>query len=163
MGLGGDEIGFRFKIGECHFRGVVGIAHFQKLCEGLVVLAATVRFEANLAGEGSGGVGESEEGGGCGEAGGGAAAVLTGAFALEGGGLGSPEVRQMPAGEGHGLDERGFGGVAGLELVGESGGELVILVEGFAFGDGGVGEEPVERGVLGGDAFAFGGAGSGGF
>ena len=47
--------------------------------------------------------------------------VLAGHFEIEAGFLDAPDAHLTPAGDGHGFDERGFGGVAGMELEGEGG------------------------------------------
>jgi hypothetical protein len=115
-GRKGFPFGFSLKI-----PGRRSLSLFQKLGEGVVVLAIIDDFEAMLLDEGAGVVGQAAEGG-CGEDGSGsgfrvgAEAVHLG---LKGCGLGCPYARQQQLGEGHGLDQGSFAGVGGLKLASE--------------------------------------------
>ena len=84
-------------------------------------------------------------------------------FEIEAGFLNAPDAHLPPAGDGHSLDERGFGGGAGCELEGEGVEELAKAVQRFAFEDDGLGEHAVAAGVLRGVVFAGGGDGAVGF
>jgi len=67
----------------------------------------------------------------------------------------TPEAAAAPVGDGHDLDEAGFAGGFGLELVkelGEKGGEASV---GLAGEDDGLGEYGVAGGVLGGAGFTL--------
>jgi len=145
--------------------GIRGFAELQKHGEGAVVLAVIGGFEAMLKGEGSGVVGEGAKGdrgehrSRCGRR----AGLLKGHFQLKAGGLNSPHAQQTPAGNGHGLDQGCFCGIARLKLENESRGEVVEAAHGFAFENDGAGNESGKRRVLRGNSFAFRGDGSGGF
>ena len=146
--------------------GFWDFAQFQKFGEGAVVLAIKVRFEAMRSGERAGVLGQAAKGngdeGGAGRDGR-VIAAGPGYLAAKGGGLNSPRTQQMPAGEGHGLDQSCFGGVTrlkfGLKFEDESCGEGVIAAQRFAlesaFESGGVGKESAERSVLRRNSFAF--------
>ena len=127
-------------------------AQFQKLSEGLVELALIVGFEAKLPGEGAGVFGQSEKSRGEGGSGEWMIAASAGCRLSQGGGLSFPRAQQTPAGEDHRLDERCFGGIAGLKLEDEFLGELVVAAQGFALDGaselGGGGLKPAKRCVL---------------
>jgi hypothetical protein len=117
----------------------------------LVELALVSGFEAELEGEDSGVVGEVAEGDGGEDGSSGEGRVRFGGarhFEFEAGGLHAPEAEQTPAGGDHDLDQEGFGGVAGVELEGESGGEFVEALAGFAVQDQSAGKGVVASGVL---------------
>ncbi len=133
--------------------GFWDFAQFQKLGEGVVELAVIVNFEAMQPGEGAGVFSQTEKG----EYGEGAGSdgwmilAYAGYLAPKGGGLISPRAQQTPAGEGHGLDESCFGGIAGLKLEDEIRGDGVVAAHGCALentpnGDAGI--EPSKRCVL---------------
>jgi hypothetical protein len=143
-GRNGLKIGFGRKIAIWCFEGKLGgkmrrgagfwdFAQFQKFGEGAVVLAIKVRFEAMRSGERAGVLGQAAKGngdeGGAGRDGR-VIAAGPGYLAAKGGGLNSPRTQQMPAGEGHGLDQSCFGGVTrlkfGLKFEDESCGEGVV-------------------------------------
>lgn len=89
--------------------------------------------------------------------------VLARHLHLKTGGLDSPHAQLTPVGDGHGMDQLGFGGIAGMELEVESSEELVEGPDGFALEDNGAGEKVVAGRVPRGDALAFGRDWSGGF
>jgi len=84
-------------------------------------------------------------------------------FVGEGGGFEGPAAEEAPAADGHGFDEVVLVLGGGLEAAGVGGEEGVEAGGGFAGEEDGAGEETVGDGVLGGVAFAFRGAGAGGF
>ena len=78
--------------------------------------------------------------------------------------LNAPDAHHAPAGDGHGFDQQGLGGVGRLEFGGECRKEPGEALLGFAFEDDGLSEHAVAGAVAGGVAFAGGGdwsAGSG--
>ena len=82
---------------------------------------------------------------------------------IEPGFLKPEDAHVTPASDGHGFEERGFGGGAGLKLGDEGVVEVLEAIHGFAFENDGLGEEAVAGGVLRRDGFAFGGDGAVGF
>jgi hypothetical protein len=73
------------------------------------------------------------------------------------------DAAQAPGGGGDFLDEVGFDGAVGLEVVVEIGLELVELVLVLAFDDGDLGGEAVAEGVPGDAGLTLGGFGAGAF
>jgi hypothetical protein len=84
-------------------------------------------------------------------------------FVGEGGGFKGPDAEEAPAADGHGFDEVVLVLGGGAEAAGVGGEEGVEAGRGFAGEEDGAGEEAVGDGVLGGVAFALGGAWAGGF
>jgi len=145
-GSGGDEKGW---IGGD--AGVGRLAQFEERGEGAAEFAVIGGFETKLEGEDSGVVSEVTKGDGGEDGSRGEGRVRLGGarhFEFEAGGLHAPEAEQAPAGHDHGLDQEGFGGVAGVELEGESGGEFVEAPDGFAVQDHGAGHGVVASGAL---------------
>ncbi|HEY4365454.1 MAG TPA: hypothetical protein VGN17_31120 [Bryobacteraceae bacterium] len=140
------------------------LAQFLERGEGLVELAEVGGLEAMKEGEGARVVGEVLEGDGGDDGSSGEGRVgfgLAGHFELEAGGFDAPEAEESPAGGDHDLDQEGFGGVSGLELEEEGGGEVVEAVGGLAVeedggGEGGVGGGGFEGGGWGGEGFTLG-------
>ena len=90
--------------------------------------------------------------------------VLARHLELKASGLNSPHAQQTPASGDHGLDQRGFGGIARLKLEDERRGEVVEAAHRFAFEDDGAGKKAVSGGahhcvalsrVLGRNSLAF--------
>jgi hypothetical protein len=146
-GFGGEQNGRKARSAYIQAR-IGGFAQFQKHGEGAVVLAVIGGFGAVLEAEDAGVIGQAakSDGGEDGSRSGGR--VLAGHLLLKAGGLNSPDAQQTPAGDGHGLDQEYFGGIAGLKLAAEGCGEVVKTAHGFALEDDGAGDEAVTVRVL---------------
>ena len=147
------------------FRASAGGLDFAETVRGAVPGAVEADF---VAGEGFVGAGRMAEGaGGEHDLGGwffvGGGGGLLALFVGEGGGFEGPAAEEAPAADGHGFDEVVFVLGGGLEAAGVGGEEGVEAGGRFAGEEDGAGEEAVGDGVLGGVAFALGGAGTGGF
>jgi len=147
------------------FRASAGGLDFAETVRGAVPGAVEADF---VAGEGFVGAGRMAEGaGGEHDLGGwffvGGGGGLLALFVGEGGGFEGPAAEEAPAADGHGFDEVVLVLGGGLEAAGIGGEEGVEAGGRFAGEEDGAGEEAVGDGVLGGVAFALGGAGTGGF
>ena len=111
---------------------------------------------AVLLGEGGEGVGGLVEVGGVGAAEG-------GELGVEGDGFEDEHAHAPPHASGHGVDQAALVFVGWLPGFVEVGGDLGVLLGGFAFDGGELGVKAVSLGVTGGDGFSFRGYGPFGF
>jgi hypothetical protein len=141
----------------------LAVAVFPKHSQGALVLAAEHHLVALQEVQGVGGVGQRAEGLGLHFAVGQAArGQLAGDEDLEEVGFEAADAAEAELGVGHFHDKVHFGGGLGLILVDVGVAEGDEVFRGFVEEEGGLGEEAVFAGVLGGAGLAFWGSGAGG-